>query len=161
MAEIDTLHSVFEVQVLVEGAWRIRSVKDDEDSAISEARRLSNVQMREVRVVEDQFDENRKRVRTRTVFALAHQGGPAAPAPARRTLAARVMRLTGRSAAEIERHNEEMRERRLERSRRLKALLDVENEWSGWLLKLTFQACAFGAVVVLWLIVARYLWQGD
>jgi hypothetical protein len=157
MAAADTIRAVYEVQVLIDGDWQIQSVTDDESSAISEATRLSAGQSRQARVVEEQFDENLKPTRTRTVFALAHQGGPTAAAPPP-TLATTVMRLTGRTKAEIERHNEEMREKRLERRRKLKALLDIQSEWSRWFLKVIWQACAFGAVVVVWLFVVRYLW---
>lgn len=59
----------FEIHTFVGGEWKIDSIFDSRDLALSEARRIDEgTRYSAVRVIEESFDEATQRVNSRTIF---------------------------------------------------------------------------------------------
>lgn len=79
--------TAFEVQSLRDGVWKIETVTDDKDMAIFEAQRIiQSPHVPKVRVVQEDFDPETDRYRTKVIFnrSPAQRAGSMARAPAPR-----------------------------------------------------------------------------
>ena len=71
----------FEIHTFHNGKWKIDSVFDDRDLALFEASRMdSSSRYAGVRVIEENFDEDSRECKTRTIYRGA-RNGPTTPAP--------------------------------------------------------------------------------
>ena len=73
----------YEVQAYEGGEWKIATISDDRQQALSEARRIEEgLKRRETRVVEERHDENTGRTRSKIIYRTPQVGsdkGGAAP----------------------------------------------------------------------------------
>jgi hypothetical protein len=147
--------SSYELQTLADGIWRIESIYADRAAAIADAQRLhGRAPTLSVRVVDNgEKSSPNLRAQARTVF----EASPFVPVSGPNQ--GQVAPLSGRRRDEIERHNEEMRERRLFRQRILSGIRDQQKRWDEALRMLTWRAAAMaalaGAIVAVFALLLR------
>ena len=134
--------SSYELQTLVDGIWRIESIYADRAAAVANAQQLhARAPTLSVRVVDNgETSSPDLRARVRTVF----EAEPYAPVSGPNQ--AQVAPLSGRRRAEIERHNEEMRERRLFRQRVVAGIQGQQKRMDEAMKMLTWRAAALAAL---------------
>jgi ElaB/YqjD/DUF883 family membrane-anchored ribosome-binding protein len=135
----------FELQTLADGIWRIESIYGDRAAAIADAQRLhARAPTLSVRVVDNgETSSPDLRARVRTVFEAA----PFVPVGVPNQAAAAP--LSGRRRDEIERHNEEMRQRRLFRQRIVAKVQTQQKRLDDAVKMLTWRAAALAALAGL------------
>ena len=70
-----TMSVDYEVHIYERGDWQIASMSNDKDQALSEARRIEEgLKRRETRVIEERFDENTGRTRTKIIYTTPQLG---------------------------------------------------------------------------------------
>lgn len=141
--------ATFELQSKGDGGWRVESYYGASAPAVADARRLhAGAPTLAVRVVE----RGRGRLSLpRTVFEAA------AIAPAKDAKGAMVAPLSGRTHEEIERRNEEMRERRILRHRIGARLHEEHKRLDRTLRMLTWRSAAIAAAAAALSAVAAKL----
>ena len=137
--------SYYELQTLGDGGWRIESIYTDRDFAIADAERLhAGAPTLGVRVVEiGRETASRQTARSQTVF----EASPLVPV--RGVDPVPVAPLSGRRRDEIERRNQEMRERRLFRQRIISRIRSEQRRLDEVLRMVTWRSAAIAAVAII------------
>jgi hypothetical protein len=145
--------ATYELQSKGDAGWRLESVYTTLDPAIADARRLhEGAPALGVRVVERGGESSAGKLSLpRTVF----EASPLAPS--RYLEAAPAAPLSGRRRDEIERHNEEARERRLLRHRIVSRVREEHKRLDRTLRMLTWRSAAIAAIAIAVLTVAAKL----